>query len=403
MGLVCCVLTPGLGGILQPGQANIQDQREQDQKTQMMMQWTALLLCLCVLLSELAAADTQVEVVKEASCRGKEKTRPGTRVTLDYDGYLRNDKTGNTGKKFTSTYSLSDPYSFTIGQDEVIPGLEQGLIGFCAGSELILDIPSELAYGEAGAGDTIPPRSDLIFEVVIIDVKIIETDHERNIRLEAKAREEEAKRREIELENRKNAEIKAKEDYERLLAEEQKRRELHEILVKEQQEKNRLAEIKAKEIYEKQIAEEQKRREIQAKQVEEQQELVRQELIRREEHQKLIDEELERRKAQQELVRLELIAREEEAERRRLELIRREEQKERVADELIAREEEAERRRLEVIRREEQKERVADELVLRNAEQERRDGTKEEQLSDEEKKIEAARKYFKNRRTRIRQ
>merc|ERR1719474_1414380 len=229
---------------------------------------------------------------------------------MDYEGYLLDGQTGGRGKKFTSTYGLSDPYSFALGQDAVIPGLEKGLVGFCAGSELVLYIPSQLAYGEVGAGDTIPPNTDLVFDVVLIDVKIVETDHERNIRLEAKAREEEAvrreeesKRREEELVNRKKAEIKAKEDYERLLAEEQKRRDEHDRLVKEQQEKNRLAEIKAKEIYDKQIAEEQKRRDVQAKQVEEQQELVRQELIRREEQQKQVDEELERRKVQQEQVR----------------------------------------------------------------------------------------------------
>jgi len=108
-------------------------------------------------------------------------------VTLDYEGFLKEKRTGKKGKRFTSTYGLSDPYTFSLGQDEVIPGLEQGLIGFCAGSELILYIPYEQAYGEAGAGDTIPPRTNLIFEVVIIDVKITETDHERNIRLEAKA------------------------------------------------------------------------------------------------------------------------------------------------------------------------------------------------------------------------
>jgi hypothetical protein len=163
------------------------------------------------------------------------------------------------------------------------------LVGFCAGSEVILYIPTELAYGQAGAGDTIPPGAALVFEVVIIDVKIVETAHERNIRLEAKAREEEAKRREDELKNRKEAEIKAKEDYERLLAEEQER-------VKEQEEKNKIAEMKAKETFERQAAEELKNREIKAKQVEAQKELVRQELLRREEHQKLIDEELERRK-----------------------------------------------------------------------------------------------------------
>merc|ERR1719206_315247 len=337
------------------------------------MVWLALLLFSGI---AVAKTDVEVEVLKEGSCRGREEARSGAKVTLDYEGILENKRTKKNGKKFTSTYGLSDPYTFNIGKDEVIPGLEQGLIGFCAGSELILYVPSELAYGEAGAGDTIPPRTNLIFEVVIIDVKIIETDHERNVRLEAKAREEEAQRRVEELENRKRAEIKAKEDYERLLAEEQERRELHDKLVKEQQEKNRVAELKAKEVYDQQIAEEQKRRE-------EQQELVRQELIRREEHQKLLDEELERRKAQQELVRLELIERDKEDERIRQELIRRDEHQKLVEEEKL--------------------EERNDEHQKRNrAEQDKLAGVRVTQ-TEEEKAIEAARKYFQNRRRRIRQ
>lgn len=331
-------------------------------------------------------AETEVEVSKEGSCRGKEQARDGAKVTVDYVGYLQ-DRRGNAGKKFTSTYSLTDPHSFTVGAEEVIPGLEQGLVGFCAGSEVILYVPTELAYGENGVRDTIPPGAALVFEVVIIEVKIVETDHERNIRLEAKAREEEAERRKEELKNRKEAEIKAKEDYERLLAEERER-------VKVQEEKNKIAELKAKQVYEQQAAEELKNREIQAKQVEAQKELVRQELLRREEHQKLIDEELERRKVQQELVRLDLLARQEEAERRRLELVRREEQKEAVAAELLNREAE-------------QKRRIVDQNA-RQHEQETRDEDEQSRLggvklTEEEESIEAARIFFKKRRTRIRQ
>jgi len=68
---------------------------------------------------------TEVEVVKEGSCRGREEARNGAEVTMDYDGYLLDGQTGGRGKKFTSTYGLSDPYSFALGQDAVIPGLEQ--------------------------------------------------------------------------------------------------------------------------------------------------------------------------------------------------------------------------------------------------------------------------------------
>jgi len=357
------------------------------------------------------AVETQIDIVKEGSCRGKEEARDGVEVTLDYDGYLKNEE-GKAGKKYTSTYSLSDPFSFTMGKEEVILGLEQGLIEFCAGSKLILHIPSELAYGQTGAGDTVPPGADLIFEVVLIEVKVLETQHEKNVRLEAKSRADEQKRRADELEKRRIAEIKAQEDYAKTLEREEKKRE-------EELERRKVAEAKANESYEKQLAEELKRREtqqelvkqeikrveehqklideelerrkVQQKLVEEQQELVRQELKRREEHQKLIDEELERRKVQQELVDLELKAREDEAERRRIESTAREVQKEQVSDELLEREKETERR-------------IIDQNARQN-EQERRDEEDQgrlggEKLSDEEK-INQAAIFFKNRRKRI--
>ena len=71
------------------------------------------------------AGEIEVVITNEGSCRGKEQAREGARVTVDYDGYLQNAK-GTAGKKFTSTYSLDDPFSFfMLDGNEVIPGLEQ--------------------------------------------------------------------------------------------------------------------------------------------------------------------------------------------------------------------------------------------------------------------------------------
>ena len=65
--------------------------------------------------------DDKAELGENLKYHGEDVWKIGT---VDYDGYLQ-DRRGNAGKKFTSTYSLTDPYSFTIGADEVIPGLEQ--------------------------------------------------------------------------------------------------------------------------------------------------------------------------------------------------------------------------------------------------------------------------------------
>lgn len=54
---------------------------------------------------------------------------------------------------------------------QVIKGWDQGLLGTCVGEKRRLVIPSDLAYGKNGAGDTIPPDSTLIFETELIKIE----------------------------------------------------------------------------------------------------------------------------------------------------------------------------------------------------------------------------------------
>ena len=55
------------------------------------------------------------------------------------------------GKEFDSSRK-GEPISFELGQNRVIPGWEQGLVGTCPGEGLKLDIPPELGYGAEGNG-----------------------------------------------------------------------------------------------------------------------------------------------------------------------------------------------------------------------------------------------------------
>jgi len=179
----------------------------------------------------------QVEVTKEGKCKETHKAENGDKVTVHYGGFLQD------GKKFDSSFDRQQPFTFTIGVGQVIPGWDQGLLGVCAGEERHLVVPAPLAYGDRGAGDVIPPGAILLFDVVIVDVikdgeEDKKLDEEEQKRLEEqKRRDEELERRKIEEQSRKEELKRREEELERRKIEEQKREE--ELLRREEEEERR--------------------------------------------------------------------------------------------------------------------------------------------------------------------
>jgi len=84
----------------------------------------------------------------------------GDTVTVNYRGTLVD------GTEFDSSYARGEPAIFPL--TGVIPGWTEALQLMKKGSKWVVYIPPDLAYGERGAGNRIPPNSTLIFEVELI-------------------------------------------------------------------------------------------------------------------------------------------------------------------------------------------------------------------------------------------
>ena len=90
------------------------------------------------------------------------KPTASDKVKCQYHGTLIN------GTVFDSSVQRGEPAVFGVSQ--VIPGWVEALQLMPVGSKWRLFIPSNLAYGEHGAGDAIEPNSALVFDVELLDI-----------------------------------------------------------------------------------------------------------------------------------------------------------------------------------------------------------------------------------------
>jgi peptidylprolyl isomerase len=91
------------------------------------------------------------------------------RPVLDKDGKPENDADGKP------KMGDPEPIQFPQGRRGVIPGWDQGFAGMKVGGKRRLFIPYQLAYGEQGRPPVIPPKSDLIFDIELVDVSDLPT------------------------------------------------------------------------------------------------------------------------------------------------------------------------------------------------------------------------------------
>ena len=112
---------------------------------------------------------------------GGKKPIKGTTLYIHYAGFLEEGQLFDTSiENVAQTYGTFDqnranqngyqPIPFQAGRkDGMIPGFIEGLEKLSLGDKAILFIPSHIAYGAGGAGDVIPPYTDIIFEIELLD------------------------------------------------------------------------------------------------------------------------------------------------------------------------------------------------------------------------------------------
>ena len=103
-------------------------------------------------------------VTKEIIAGTGAEAKSGDAVTVNYVGVLY-----KTGKVFDASWKRNEPFPFTLGKGQVIPGWEQGVVGMKVGGRRELIIPAALAYGAKGSPPTIPPNEPLVFVVDLLE------------------------------------------------------------------------------------------------------------------------------------------------------------------------------------------------------------------------------------------
>jgi peptidylprolyl isomerase len=93
------------------------------------------------------------------------KATSGAKIKVHYTGFFDN------GKIFDSSVKRGEPIEFVVGKGQVIKGWDEGLQLMQVGDKFKFFIPYQLGYGEEGYLGAIPPKSNLTFDVELVEVK----------------------------------------------------------------------------------------------------------------------------------------------------------------------------------------------------------------------------------------
>ena len=115
---------------------------------------------------EIPAGPPPAELVIEDLVVGEgSAAQVGTSPSMQYVGH-----SWSTGAQFDASWDRGQPFSFRLGEGQVIAGWDQGVAGMKVGGRRRLTIPPELGYGARGAGGAIGPNETLVFVVDLLAV-----------------------------------------------------------------------------------------------------------------------------------------------------------------------------------------------------------------------------------------
>ena len=110
----------------------------------------------------------------------KDKPKDGETVYIEYSGFLEDGTLFDTSSPevakqfgvFNEARARENGYSalpYVMGSNKMIPGFIEALATMSYGEKVIAFLPANLAYGERGAGEVIPPNTNLVFELEMFE------------------------------------------------------------------------------------------------------------------------------------------------------------------------------------------------------------------------------------------
>ena len=108
---------------------------------------------------------TELVIIDEVVGDGAEATK-GSDVSVHYVGV-----SWSSERQFDASWDRMEPFTFGLGQGQVIQGWDVGVQGMKVGGRRTLHIPPHMGYGAQGAGGAIAPNETLIFVVDLLEVR----------------------------------------------------------------------------------------------------------------------------------------------------------------------------------------------------------------------------------------